>query len=66
MAEVKSTLAGVALISVLFVLFWQAYQGIGLEIHYAVDLLVPFVLALVVAFGVSVGYYAVRARMRTR
>ena len=66
MAEVKSTIAGAALIAVLFVAFWQLYQQVGLEIHYAVDLLVPFVLALVVAFGVSVAYYAIRARMRTR
>jgi len=66
MAEVTSTVAGAALISVLFVAFWQLYQLAGLEIHYAVDLLVPFALALAAAFGVAVAFYAVRARMRAR
>ena len=66
MAEVKSTIAGAALIAVLFAAFYQAWQQLGIEIHWAVDLLVPFGLALAAAFGVSVAYYAVRARMRSR
>ena len=66
MAEVKSTIAGAALIGVLFAAFYQGWQQLGIEIHWAVDLLVPFGLALAVAFGISVAYYALRARMRTR
>jgi hypothetical protein len=66
MAEVKSTVAGAALIAVLFGLFWQLWQLAGISIHWAVDILVPFALALAAAFGVAVAYYAVRARLRSR
>ena len=66
MAEVKSTVAGAVLIAVLFGLFWQLWEQAGLEIHWAVDLLVPFALALAATFGLAVAYYAVRARMRSR
>lgn len=66
MVEWKSTLASAVLIAVLFGVFWQLWQTLGVTDSTVVNLLVPFVLALAAAFGVSVVYYAVRARMRTR
>jgi hypothetical protein len=66
MAEVKSTIAGAVLIGVLFAAFWWLWDAYGVALHWAVDILLPFVLALAVAFGLSVAYYAVRARMRSR
>lgn len=66
MAEVQSTIAGGILIAAFSVAFMQVWQSLGIDIHWAADILVPFVLALAATFGVAVAYYAVRARRRSR
>jgi hypothetical protein len=66
MAELKSTVAAAALIGVLTLAFWYPWRDLGVADSVVIELVVPFVAALVVAFGVSVAYYAVRARMRSR
>ncbi len=66
MSETTETIAGAVLIAILFLGFWQLWETVGVDTHWAVGLIVPFILALVVAFGVAVAYYAVRARLRTR
>ena len=66
MAEVKSTVAGGVLIAAFFLAFMQAWRSLGIDVHWAARILVPFVLALAATFGVAVAYYAVRARMRSR